>query len=279
MFYNSYPGCSRLYDLKEGKTAMKQFKTLFFVALTTVALAMRLNAQQTNVGNITGSVEDTTGAIIPAAEVVALNPATGVTQSTVTTSQGVYFINLLQIGRYTVTVAKPGFQKETRVGINVIAGETSTVNFALRVGATSQTITVSASPSIVNTTDTNQGTTRTLQEIQDLPINLMGNAARAAVNTVQSLAGVNFTLGVGQSWMVISRAEINGVQASFGYEIDGTEASTGEGENGEDFVSPTPAQISEVRLTNNTDTTKGFNAGVTIALVSKSGTNKLHGSR
>ena len=175
MFYNSYPGCSRLDDLKGGKTAMKQFKTLLFVALTTVALAMCLNAQQTNVGNITGSVEDTTGAIIPAAEVVALNPATGVTQSTVTTSQGVYFINLLQIGRYTVTVAKPGFQKETRVGINVIAGETSTVNFALRVGATSQTITVSASPSIVNTTDTNQGTTRTLQEIQDLPINLISH--------------------------------------------------------------------------------------------------------
>ena len=74
-----------------------------------------------------------------------------------------------------MTVAKAGFQKETRIGINVIAGETSTVNFALRVGATSQTITVSASPSIVNTTDTNQGTTRTLQEIQDLPINLISH--------------------------------------------------------------------------------------------------------
>jgi len=89
MFYSSCPGCSRLDDLKGGVTATKRLKTLLLVALTTVALAMCLNAQQTNVGNITGSVEDTTGAIIPAAEVVAVNPATGVTQSTVTTSQGV----------------------------------------------------------------------------------------------------------------------------------------------------------------------------------------------
>jgi hypothetical protein len=90
-------------------------------------------AQQTNVGNITGSVEDTTGAIMPEATVVAVNSGTGVTQSTITTSGGVYFMNLLPVGRYHVTVTKPGFQKETKLGVAVIAGQTSTVNFALQV--------------------------------------------------------------------------------------------------------------------------------------------------
>ena len=91
-------------------------------------------AQQTNLGNITGSVGDTSGATIPDAQVVAVNSATGLTQSTVTTSGGLYNINLLPIGRYTVTVTKAGFQKATRPEVAVIAGQTFTVDFVLQAG-------------------------------------------------------------------------------------------------------------------------------------------------
>ena len=65
---------------------------------------------------------------------VAVNSATGLTQSTVTTSGGLYNINLLPIGRYTVTVTKAGFQKATRPEVAVIAGQTFTVDFVLQAG-------------------------------------------------------------------------------------------------------------------------------------------------
>jgi hypothetical protein len=72
-------------------------------------------AQQTNVGNITGSVADASGAIIPGADVIAMNTATGVAYQTVATNAGLYNINLLPIGSYNVTVSKAGFAKETRL--------------------------------------------------------------------------------------------------------------------------------------------------------------------
>jgi len=63
-----------------------------------------------------------------------VNSATGLTQSTVTTSGGLYNINLLPIGRYTVTVTKAGFQKATRPEVAVIAGQTFTVDSVLQAG-------------------------------------------------------------------------------------------------------------------------------------------------
>jgi hypothetical protein len=251
------------------------------IALMGVVLAASpAFAQQTHTGGLTGLVEDPSGARIPQAEVVAEDAATNRRQSTITTSDGLFSMEYLPVGSYQLTVTKEGFQKSTKSEVHVIAGQDTAVNFTLVIGSTSQTVNVVAAATVVNPTDTNQGTTRTLQEIQDLPINLEGNAARAAVSTVQTLSGVNYNVqqSGGQSWTIISRAQINGVEAGgAGYEIDGLEASPGESENGEDFIAPTPDQVQEVRITDNTDASQGFNGGVSIALTTKSGTNNVHG--
>ena len=146
---------------------MRLMRNSLVIASLGLVLTTGLHAQQTNVGNITGSVQDATAAIVPGAEVLVVNTATGVAQSASTTSPGLYNINLLPVGSYTVTVTKTGFQKETKINAEVLTGQTSTVDFVLRVGSTIQAVTVSASPSAVDTTDTIQGTTRTLQELED----------------------------------------------------------------------------------------------------------------
>src|SRR6202042_2955314 len=118
------------------------------------------------------------------------------------------------------------------------------------------------------------------EELQDLPISMLGNSEREAINTVQTLSGVNFNVqgNDGQGWMVVSRASINGVNGGgFGYEIDGVEAGPGEPEQGEDFMAPIPEAVQEIRMTSSTDASQGFNAGVSMSLVTKSGTNQLHG--
>jgi hypothetical protein len=170
--------------------------------LLLIATAMLLSTvdvcgQQTNVGNITGSVADSSGAIVPSADVVAVNQATGMVYPTVTTSAGLYNLNLLPIGGYNIVVSKGGFQKQSKLGITVIAGQTFTVDFVLKVGSTTQTVTVTVAPPVVDSSDTAQGTTRTQQEIQDLPIDLGGASARTAVSTMQTFAGVNFNNQIG----------------------------------------------------------------------------------
>lgn len=260
---------------------MRALRTLFNVLIVGVSLGASLYAQQSNVGGITGTVQDGSGAVVVAAKVVATEMSTGVAQSTATNGRGAYFFTPLQIGTYSITITKAGFKVATSRNVAVIAGQTETADVLLEVGSQSQTVDVSATISGIDTTDTQQGTTRTLQELQDLPISLEGNSARAAVSAVQTFSGVNFNAqqSGGQAWTIISRSAINGLNgSSFGYEIDGLEASTGESENAQDWIAPTPDQIAEVRVTANADATQGFNSGSAIALITKSGSNKLHGA-
>ena len=260
--------------------ALTQSKMIVALAVAFLTV-FSLQAQQTNVGGITGVVQDKTGAIVPDAQVTVVNTATNVPQTTATNIKGAYIINVLQIGNYTVAVKKAGFKDMVSHNVAVIAGQTSTADFVLQVGSVNETVDVSATFTGVATTDTQQGTTRTLQELQDLPISLSGNSSRAAVSSVQTMSGVNFNPqgSGGQSFMIVSRAIINGLSgASFGYQIDGVEGGSGGAESGEDWLAPTPDQVAEVRLTDNTDTTQGFNAGTAIALITKSGTNHIHGS-
>jgi hypothetical protein len=104
---------------------MHKLNNLGIVAALSLLIAcFPAYAQQTDVGNVTGSVVDSSGAAVPDAKVEAVNSATGVSLSATSTSGGIYFINLLPVGQYTVKVTKPGFQKESRPALAVIAGQT-----------------------------------------------------------------------------------------------------------------------------------------------------------
>src|SRR5690349_6074258 len=115
---------------------------------------MAAQAQQSNVGNVSGVVRDSSGAVMPETEVVATNQTTGLKQSTLTTSDGLYNVSLLPVGMYTVTASKTGFQQSRRAEVPVIAGQTFTVNFVLQIGSVTQTVTVTSAAPVVNSTDT-----------------------------------------------------------------------------------------------------------------------------
>src|SRR5207249_2117183 len=150
----------------------------------------------------------------------------------------------------TVSVTQPGFQNVVRTGVPVVAGQTFTVNFQLSLGTVTQTITVTSAAPVIDTTSTTMGTTRTSQEISRLPINLAGGSSRAAIAVAYTIPGVNFGDNGIDEWEAMSRSPINGIPAStWGYELDGVEASSGEAENGQDFMPPTPELIEEVRIT------------------------------
>jgi hypothetical protein len=243
-----------------------------------VLVPIFLSAQQTNVGGITGTVRDPTGAMVAGAKVTAVNQGTSLKQEDTTNSNGEYSFTLLPIGTYTLTVTQEGFQTAERTDVPVISGKSFTTDFQLVLGKASETVTVTGAAPTVDTTTVNTGTTRTLQELATLPVGIAGSGSREAAGFVKTVAGVA-QVGYGPDWMQLSRGAINGTPGVFfGYQIDGVDASTGESETGEDFIAPTPDVVNEVRITQNTDTSVGFNGGVAYALTFKSGTNNIHGS-
>jgi hypothetical protein len=162
--------------------------------------------------------------------------------------------------------------------VPVISGQSFNADFILAVGQVSETVTVTGAPPTVDTTTVNMGTTRTVQELAELPVGIAGSGSREAAGFLKTVAGVA-QVGYGPDWMQLSRGAINGTPGVFfGYQIDGVDAGTGESETGEDFIAPTPDIVHEVRVTDNTDTSVGFNGGVAYELTLKSGTNSLHGS-
>src|SRR5437879_5714768 len=126
---------------------------LLVAALLLTSLCVRSLSAQNATGVINGSVTDPNGAAVVRATVTATNKDTGFLRKVIVGNEGAFVFENLQPGEYEVRVEHPGFtsQKET---VTVEIGGTITVSFALTLGATTQTIEVTGSAAIVNTTDT-----------------------------------------------------------------------------------------------------------------------------
>jgi len=126
---------------------MKSMKTLQVVSLVfgVVLLAASLSLAQVSTSTITGSVQDSSGAAVPGAKVVAKNEGTGVTHETKTTSAGDYTLSALPPGLYTITVTQTGFRTFNSVNNVLTVGAPLVVDAKLDVGAVTQTVQVESS--------------------------------------------------------------------------------------------------------------------------------------
>ena len=140
-----------------------------FVTLLVVALALVLAVQaQVETGQITGTVTDPTGAVIPNANITAKNVASGATRSTATTNAGVYVLPNLPPGTYELAIAAQGFATVKReLAVNV--GSKVGADAQLKVGNTSTTVEVAASAVQVNTESQTIGSTISNQSVAELP--------------------------------------------------------------------------------------------------------------
>ena len=125
-------------------------------------------AQSTNAGDIRGTVTDSSGALIPGVTVSVLNVDTGISKDFVTNQDGLYDTSSIVAGNYRITFSKDGFEKLVRGPITLQVGFT-TVNAELRVGATSQEVTVSADVSLLKTETSEQSTTLEARSMEQLP--------------------------------------------------------------------------------------------------------------
>jgi hypothetical protein len=126
---------------------------------------------QSFLGSITGIVKDTSGAVIPQAQVTLVNIHTGLKGSAKTNAAGVYLFGDLEPGVYAITVSHIGFKKVTSGNITLIASESTRFDATLAVGTTKQTVQVQATPPALDTENGRLSNTLTRTELLDLPLN------------------------------------------------------------------------------------------------------------
>lgn len=152
-------------------------------------------------GGITGTITDSSGAVIPGATVTITDMNTNRRVVVTSTSDGTYLARSLSPGTYSITVAKHGFKTVTQSPIIVNTATTSTVNMVLPVGAVTQHVTVTASLVHVQTTNAEIGTNVSTKEMLDLPISVGGAATIGASGRRQIQNFVFLTPGTqGNQW-------------------------------------------------------------------------------
>src|SRR5579859_4230294 len=131
-------------------------RSAFIVGITVAALfsAGTAYAQSAGAGTITGTVTDSTKAVVPDATVVIHNVDTGADRSVTTNGSGIYVAPFLQTGHYEVTAAKAGFAKLVRPDLDLQVGQTMTIDFQMPVQSTQETITVAGTGALLDTEKT-----------------------------------------------------------------------------------------------------------------------------
>jgi hypothetical protein len=258
---------------------MKKFFSLLcvFVFLLVGTRAARAQGVGSS-GNITGTVTDPSGGVVPKATVVAEESARGIKFTAASESSGVYRLTGLPPATYTLTAKTSGFQTQVLKGVVVNVGETTIADFHLSIAATATQVEVNAEPPVVETERGSQANTLTEQYIEDLPID-----RRDYLTFTLLMPGVSDStrLADDQDFRVkqtpqsgLSFYGSNGRGNSI--TIDGGEAQDDAG-----GVRPTVGQdtVQEFQVNRSNYTAElGGASGASINIVTKSGTNDLHGS-
>jgi hypothetical protein len=252
-----------------------------------LALAACVSAWASVGGRIEGTITDPTGAVAQGVVVTAVNDGSGVQQRVTTAQDGTYAFPVLPVGLYSIRVAVPGFQPYERTGITIDANSALVVNISLITGTRTETLTVNDSTVHVDAASTQMGEVISGHQMTAVPLNgrsftdllsLQPGVAPATSitsNTVQDVGASVFSPSGSLNPGTIS---VNG-QREFAnaFIVNGSDAE--EDVNMGTAIVPNLDSIAEFRvLTNNFDAEYGEFSGGQINVVTKSGTNNLHGN-
>jgi hypothetical protein len=223
---------------------------------------------QLNTGTITGTVTDSSGALIPDVKVTVRNTATNVARGSSTSSAGVYTVSDLIVGPYEVTFESPAFKKLVRTGITLDVTQVVRVDGKLEVGAVTESVEVTGQLPYINTDNPEVGTNLNRNDLLDVPLSISGGRYPEAL-AYSIMPGAS-----GGTWT----SHING-SASFSKEVllDGASVTTYMADFAETSVSAESLQ--EMKLqTSGQSAEFGRSQGGVFNFVLKSGTNQVHGS-
>jgi hypothetical protein len=256
-------------------------RTLYLCALTLLASAPALFAQAT--AQLTGTVIDNTGAAIAAAEVTVSGIGTGLERRATTNDFGSYSIPFLPPGDYRITVQKTGFRQVTRDNVRLEVNQTARVDFTLEIGAVTETVEVTGSIPLLESDTSAVGQVIETKAIEDLPLNGRNFVQLAILGP--GVVGV----GYGARGTIMSGNRPDDLRP--GSEL----FSNGNREGSNNFLMdgvdnnerltlsivlrPSVESVREFKIqTSMFAADQGRNAGATVNVITKSGSNEWHGS-
>ena len=249
---------------------------LKLLGLVLILLCLSLTAfGQGGTGSINGRVTDPAGAAVVGAKVTVTNISTNATKEITSNNEGLYQVLLLPPGDYKILVEAQGFKKLERPGVQVQVADKLGIDLKLEVGAVGETTTVTAEIPLLRTEDAQTGEVVTYQNVQNLPQVRFG----AARDPLQFLIIAGNVQGDGSRAEGGSDTRINGGRAQgVEYYIDGISATTGVGRNISQAMAPNMDSVAEFKvITNGISAEYGRLSGGAVELVTKSGTNAIHG--
>ena len=253
--------------MKSGSLAVRL--VLAFLLCSTTAIW-----GQVTTATLYGTVQDSSGAVIPGGEATLTNDDTGLVYLAPISATGDFVFNVLPVGTYTLKVESDGFKTYQSTGIALIASQVVRQTHTLEIGSLSETVTVEGRPPLVNTQASEQSESLNSMKITELPL-----GRRNVTNILRLSTGVD--VGGGS-------LRINGLgKSGTGVTVNGTDANSNPSESralqqygGRNYMDVMSIEaVDEVQVMRGI--MKAENGGVvsgTINLISKQGTNEFHGS-
>lgn len=248
-------------------TRMRIASGLFCLAVLCLLALPGPARAQVDRGTITGTVSDTTGAVIPGVQVVAVNPATGQAFKAVTNSSGIYNLLNLPIATYDITYSKADYSTFAQHGVAIQVQQKAQINVQLQVGAQTQTVTVTAAPLLK--VNTELGTNMTSDEVSTLPLTAyQGRDITAfAFAVTPTVTGSDYQGQVGGAQANTKEVLINGTSAD----------SARVGHIGE--MEPPMDAVGQFQVdTSGISAAAGRTGGGAFLFELKTGTNRFHGT-
>jgi hypothetical protein len=259
-----------------------QLVRAFRIAVLAIACVLLAQSKSTygqvDEGSITGTVQDSSGAVVPNADVILVNTDQGITLKTKSSASGTYTFSPLKIGHYTLTVSAQGFAKTTQKNLTVSVAQTLQVNVSLKLGGTTETVEVNTAPPELQTEEASVGQVIGERQVNDLPLN-----GRNFTFLAQLGAGMQTPQADTRGNAASGAFSANGLRpAQNNYLLDGIDNNSNAVDflNGTNYVILPPVDaIQEFKVqTADFSAELGRSAGAVLNATVKSGTNSLHGA-
>ena len=256
------------------------FRIVILMILGICCFPLSSNAQSSDLGQVRGTVSDSSGAVIPHAAVTLTDTGTNVSQKTVSNDHGLYVFTGLSASNYRMLIEAPGFGPVAKPGIVLAVNQQTTLNVTLVPAAANTSVTVESVPVLLDSDNATLGTDISEKYLTQIPLanrDPFGLAFLAAGVTESAGSGINDSYPAGTNF--VSNGQRNSTAE---IRLDGTLTTApeqGEGGTSNIYYQATVEALQEVKVQNNSFSAEyGNNGGTVIDEVMKSGTNSLHGS-